>query len=154
MPSRLPLIRPHSIAQWMRGMAVLLVGAMLMQGLPLHALIGHEAAPCLCAEKGYCAWNPGEGAHERCDHHQGHSPGHAAGHSTDEAPASHGPILQACGDMQPNAPAVMMSLKAFLPSFDRWAAPAGEPDLHAVVTGLRSQRTVTDIFHPPKHRIG
>jgi hypothetical protein len=151
MLSRLPHIKPRTVAQWTRGVALLLVGAMLMQGVPFHALMGHDAEPCPCAQRGYCPHSP-DGETCTCEHHAHGSEGHAIA----DAAATHhdGASLQSCGEMQPDTPAVMVLLKAFLHPSDGLSLPAQAPEPQSIVTALATQRISTDIFHPPKRRIG
>ena len=165
------LLRPSPIdlstaAPRVRSIALLLVGVLLVQGVPFHALTDADAEHCPCQAKGYCAWSPGD-AKPTCAHHHQDAQHHhgergqggiehaAASASHHPSPTPHpGPSLRSCGDMQPDAPAVMVLLKAFLHASSAMPAPAWTPEPASVVTALTPQRTGADVFHPPKQHIG
>ena len=165
-------ITPSTVASWVRSIALLLTGVLLMQGVPFYALTGADAEHCPCQANGYCAWSPGDAKpacahhdhdaqhHQDAQHHheergQGESEHAATSAFHHPSPTSHpGPSLRSCGDMQPDAPAVMVLLKAFLHAPSALSAPARTPEPASVMTALTPQRTGADVFHPPKQHIG
>lgn len=141
-----------SLRRWRRAAAVLLLGVLCVQLVPLQLI--HRTAPAHheCAERGFCPRNPGGPC--VCDHHSSE-----AGHGHSQAPAAdehapRTPTLQTCGSPM-DAPllsnglvkGVVAAIQSITtPTFaDQWGPPADS---------LTPQQRGADIFRPPRLHLG
>lgn len=137
-----PLDASHHHPWWSRILTYLLLGGLLLQGIPLTPIAHHigsmQGEPC--EEQGFCPHT--QAAVCMCMHHDA---------ASSEAPR---PALRSCDGPHADAPASPFYVKALVPAPRELESPERRLAHHRAPPPLSDQLIRADIFHPPQARIG
>jgi len=133
------------LSRWAQGIALLLVAAIGLQGVPLQSII-HNAQHAASHHMG---------AHHECTHPQGVCPMNPDGPcqcNHDNPTTTDGPVFEGCNS--PASPAVQSTAQRLWVSDPGLQMPRRRSHLISLTPrrpSLSSQRTGDDVFHPPRH---
>lgn len=134
-------VSPFRLSRFTRGLALLLVALMGLQGMPIQSLIQHVPTEHICEERGFC---PRSGGECQCIHH-----GSDATSNSSDADAPQLFLTQPCpvdhsNAVGPTAPAKwLVSSQEWSPAFPVRDLP-GHPYSSRV-----SESEIDDIYRPP-----
>lgn len=142
MPTTRPL---RSASLWSQVLAVLLVGVMGMQGVPLSLLQHAAPTPCVCMERGYCPRNPDGPC--TCEH--GPDESETAGTHHHSENTHEGPVLQPCAPSGSDALTAVSPLKWLIERPPLLLSAPTSPSPSVAYRFESPQGVGEDVVYPP-----